>query len=72
MPDFPDAKADILFADGTHHYWSTHCRHGDHAACDAVELAPGVPRQPSQCKGCHAPCRCACHVNTVNSEGEQR
>jgi hypothetical protein len=33
---FPmDAKVDALMADGTHRYWSTHCRHDDHEACSA-------------------------------------
>lgn len=53
---------DVLLPDGTHLYWSTHCRHGNHAACSATELAPGLPRQPAQCKTCGAPCRCPhCH-----------
>lgn len=63
---FPiDARADVLLADGTHRYWSTHCRHArtaeEHAACSATELAPGVPRKPAQCKTCAAPCICSCH-----------
>lgn len=49
---------DVLHADGTHEYWSTHCRHGRHDACRATELAPGVPRRPASCKACDAPCRC--------------
>ena len=59
MPD--QTQADILFADGVHWYWSTHCRHGRHRKCAATELAPGVPRLPAQCKECAAPCRCDCH-----------
>lgn len=51
-------KADILFEDGTHVYHSTHCRHGNHEACKATKLAPGVPRRPAQCKTCGAPCVC--------------
>jgi hypothetical protein len=59
---FPiDAKVDAVFADGSHRYWSTHCRHGNHDACSATELAPGVPRQPAQCKTCSSPCLCYCH-----------
>lgn len=62
-------KADLLFVDGTHWYWSTHCRHGNemppwderHLACQATELAPGVPRRPAQCKICAEPCMCLCH-----------
>lgn len=52
---------DVVHPDGTHDYWSTHCRHGNHEACSATELAPGVARRPSQCKTCAAPCRCSCH-----------
>lgn len=52
------AKLDVILPDGTHRYWSTHCRHGNHDACSATELAPGVPRRPAQCKGCGAPCQC--------------
>lgn len=55
-------KVDVVFADGSHRYWSTHCRHDRHDACAATELAPGVPRQPSQCKTCAAPCLCPCHT----------
>lgn len=54
------AMVDVVAADGTHRYWSTHCRHGNHEACAAVELAPGVPRRPAQCKTCGAPCQCPC------------
>lgn len=53
---------DVVYTDGTHWYWSTHCRHGRHDACNATELAPGVPRRPAQCKTCAAPCVCDCHV----------
>lgn len=55
------AKADVVYADGTHEYWSTHCRHGNCEACAATELAPGVPRRPAQCKTCGSPCICGCH-----------
>lgn len=62
---------DRVYPDGEHVYWSTHCRHAlvhglDHAghqACMATELAPGVLRQPAQCKACGAPCQCPCHPN---------
>lgn len=54
-------SVDIVLADGTHHYWSTHCRHGRHDACKSTELAPGVPRAAAQCKTCAAPCLCRCH-----------
>lgn len=44
---FPvDAKVDAVMPDGTHHYWSTHCRHGNHGLCKRV------------CKTCSAPCGC--------------
>lgn len=56
-----DSKDDILLSDGTHLYWSTHCRHERHSKCAETELAPGVPRKPSQCKTCEAPCICECH-----------
>lgn len=29
------AMVDAILPDGTHHYWSTHCRHGNHDACSA-------------------------------------
>ncbi len=54
-------KVDTVYSNGVHYYWSTHCRHDDHEACKATELAPGVPRKPAQCKKCHTPCRCTCH-----------
>jgi hypothetical protein len=63
-------KADLLFANGTHRYWSTHCRHGHHDKCAATEFAPGVERQPSQCKTCAAPCRCECHGDQGGEAGE--
>lgn len=53
-------KVDVVLSDLSHRYWSTHCRHDRHDACAATELAPGVPRQPSQCKTCSAPCICPC------------
>lgn len=55
------SKDDRVFSDGSHLYWSTHCRHGSHKACEATELAPGVPRKPAQCKTCGAGCICWCH-----------
>lgn len=55
------AKLDALMPDGAHVYWSTHCRHGSHDACKAVELAPGIPRRPAQCKTCASACICRCH-----------
>lgn len=60
VPVQPDDKAmhDVVYPDGFHSYWSTHCRHGNHEACNATELAPGVPRRPAQCKTCGAPCAC--------------
>ena len=44
-------KLDILADDGTHTYWSTHCRHDDHNLCKGF------------CKKCGpaAPCICPCH-----------
>jgi hypothetical protein len=55
------AMTDRIYMDGCHTYWSTHCRHGNHEACMATELAPGVARKPAQCKTCAAPCICGCH-----------
>lgn len=54
-------KTDTLRADGVHWYWSTWCRHDNHDPCKATEHAPGVPRNPAQCKSCGAPCLCDCH-----------
>lgn len=54
-------KVDVVYVNGTHRYWSTHCRHDRHDACKADELAPGVPRHAAQCKTCAAPCICHCH-----------
>lgn len=59
--------ADVVLPDGTHWYWSTHCRHGRHADCAATELAPGVPRRPAQCKTCGSPCRCPCGHRSVDT-----
>jgi hypothetical protein len=44
---FPfDAKADVVFADGQHRYWSTHCRHDRHDDCSATEITgPGSTRR---------------------------
>lgn len=33
-----DSKPDVVFGDGSHRYWSTHCRHGNHDACSATEI----------------------------------
>jgi histidine triad (HIT) family protein len=72
---FPmDAKVDALMADGTHRYWSTHCRHGHHDLCSAAAILGVIPdslgvvtsisRRPAQCKDsqCQAPCVCPCHT----------
>ncbi len=59
--DAPGLLADLVYPDGHHAYWSTHCRHERHGTCSATELAPGVPRRPAQCKTCSAPCTCRCH-----------
>jgi hypothetical protein len=65
------SKIDVILPDGTHRYWSTHCRHAEdahdirHLACS---LSRGVDadgkhfaRRPAQCKTCAAPCICPCH-----------
>lgn len=57
---FPiDAKVDAVLADGTHRYWSTHCRHGDHDLCKGF------------CKKCGpaAPCVCSCHKSSTKDGG---
>jgi hypothetical protein len=62
MSEHNQTKVDVVFGtSGSHLYWSTHCRHGNHQACNATELAPGVPRRAAQCKTCAAPCICDCH-----------
>ena len=38
----PDAMVDVIKPDGTHHYWSTHCRHGNHNACSADAMLGDV------------------------------
>lgn len=61
-------RVDVITAEGDHLYWSTHCRHGNHAACSATEIHGSrggyevtVDRRPACCKLCLAPCRCGCH-----------
>lgn len=64
-------QADTVHADGTHTYWSTHCRHDRHDACSASETIGRMPgglghyaaieRAPAQCKTCASPCVCTCH-----------
>lgn len=82
---FPgNAKVDVILPDGTHRYWSTHCRHGNHSDCAATEIAgtttrfagssghwPGtrMERKPAQCKTCAAPCLCHCHQPITDEEG---
>lgn len=72
---FPDdAMVDAVLPDGTHRYWSTHCRHGRHRDCSATVLVsanpygPGdsaIKRTPAQCKTCASPCVCPCHKNST-------
>ncbi len=66
-------KLDIIFPGGTHRYYSTHCRHGDHEACSATAIEGRqfgeqvrIARRPASCKTCSAPCICDCH--TENEE----
>jgi len=72
-------KLDGILPDGTHRYWSTHCRHDNHEACSASEIsgwllgvrttAPvNMPRKPAQCKTCASPCICPCHAPVGSSE----
>jgi hypothetical protein len=75
-PSEPVGQADTVHADGSHTYWSTHCRHGNHEACSATSMvrnraargpAEAAPRPvqvlkaAAQCKTCAAPCICPCH-----------
>lgn len=55
---------DVVHPDGQHVYYSTHCRHDNHAACDATELN-GAPRRPAECKTCGAPCVCPHHTQAA-------
>lgn len=73
---FPiEAKVDAILPDGTHRYWSTHCRHNRHEACSATSQrgepvsdgrfptrAVDIQRHPAACKSCLAPCICWCHA----------
>lgn len=56
---FPmDSKADVVMPDGKHRYWSTHCRHGNHADCKG------------SCKICASPCICSCpHPTPADGPG---
>ncbi len=64
-PEFPLP----IRPDGTHHYVSTGCRHGDmilpdgrtgHEYCQGETGAVGA-KNPAQCKFCAAACTCICH-----------
>lgn len=75
---FPgNAKVDVILPDGTHRYWSTHCRHEDHEACSARWLkgptvmdgvTTSIVRMPAQCKQCGAACLCSCHEPITEKE----
>jgi hypothetical protein len=70
-------RIDVVHADGTHEYYSTHCRHDRHDDCSASEVrgtatrfagsrgtwpvTTFTERKPAQCKTCAAPCICPCH-----------
>lgn len=75
-------KVDTLLPSGRHHYWSTHCRHGNHELCSATSMvrdrvargpADAVPRPvevsktAAECKTCAAPCICPCHDGVTRS-----
>jgi hypothetical protein len=79
---FPiDAKVDVVFADGSHRYWSTHCRClGNHDACSATviegmdvheDMLAYVARKPAQCRSCSSPCLCTCHKDQRVGDGVQ-
>lgn len=74
-------RLDALLPDGTHRYWSTHCRHDRHEDCSATTMtrdrvagssARAAPRPvevhktPAQCKTCASPCVCPCHREERN------
>ena len=71
-------KIDAILPDGTHRYWSTHCRHDRHDDCSATEMVgigivgegfrPRIERRPAQCKTCAAPCICPHHSPVGSSE----
>lgn len=48
--DLPaESKIDAILPDGTHQYWSTHCRHDNHEDCSATEIRGPLhvgPRDP--------------------------
>jgi len=63
-------KRDVIRSDGTHEYWSTHCRHDRHDDCSAKWMegptvmdgvTTSIARRPAQCKTCASPCICPCH-----------
>ena len=73
--EYLGAKVDVILPDGTHTYWSTHCRHGAHGACSATLMQgegkqSGFPvqirRKPAQCKTCASPCICPCHAGSAD------
>jgi hypothetical protein len=64
--------------DGTHTYWSTHCRHGRHDLCSATEIhgeiagtgmSTALVRNPATCKTCLAPCICPCGHEKGSTDG---
>jgi len=65
-------KVDAVLPDGTHLYWSTHCRcnPNGHDGCSAKWMegptvmdgvTTSIARRPAQCKTCASPCICPCH-----------
>jgi hypothetical protein len=72
------AQADVMLPDGTHRYWSTHCRHGNHQLCESnailgrtvvSDLPVAIGRVPARCKGCVSPCICPCHAGPGGGYG---
>lgn len=72
------AQADVMLPDGTHTYFSTHCRHGNHQLCESnaitgltvvSERPVAIGKVPARCKGCASPCICECHASPGGGYG---
>jgi hypothetical protein len=72
------AKVDVMLPDGTHTYWSTHCRHGNHQLCESnaitgltvvSERPVAIGKVPARCKSCASPCVCECHASPDGGYG---
>lgn len=72
------ARADVMLPDGSHTYFSTHCRHGSHQLCESnaitgltvvSERPVAIGKVPARCKGCASPCVCECHASPGGGYG---